>query len=140
MDLDNGSRLDLRAISDEEAAKLIPLDDMLVLVTQDDVVKRRVFDPAHRSFIPDFGSFIRSETGGKVRAFAISRQTVLFCVERRKAWRLLQSKAGLVNRDYLAQKAVLSRASEDGIPVEELRRTAGERFAEELANSFTSCS
>jgi pyruvate-ferredoxin/flavodoxin oxidoreductase len=29
---------------------------------------------------------------------------VLFCVERRKAWRLLQSKAGIENRDYKAQR------------------------------------
>jgi pyruvate-ferredoxin/flavodoxin oxidoreductase len=32
----------------------------------------------------------------------------MFCVERRKAWRMLQSKAGIVNREYLAQKAILA--------------------------------
>ena len=30
----------------------------------------------------------------------VSRQMVLFAVERRKAWRMLQSKAGVVNKDY----------------------------------------
>jgi hypothetical protein len=26
----------------------------------------------------------------------------MFCVERRKAWRMLQSKAGIVNKEYMA--------------------------------------
>jgi len=38
---------------------------------------------------------------------------VLFCVERRKAWRLLQSKAGIVNKDYVAQKALLAEVDAD---------------------------
>ena len=33
---------------------------------------------------------------------------MLFCVERRKAWRLLQSKAGIENREYKAQRALLA--------------------------------
>jgi pyruvate-ferredoxin/flavodoxin oxidoreductase len=32
----------------------------------------------------------------------------MFCVERRKSWRMLQSKAGIVNREYQAQKALLA--------------------------------
>jgi hypothetical protein len=39
------------------------------------------------------------DTGGKMKYFAVSRQMVLFAVERRKAWRMLQSKAGVVNKD-----------------------------------------
>ena len=39
---------------------------------------------------------------------AISRQLVLFCVERRKAWRMLQSRAGIENREYKAQRALLA--------------------------------
>ena len=35
---------------------------------------------------------------------SLSRQLVLFCVERRKAWRMLQSKAGIENREYKAQR------------------------------------
>ena len=34
---------------------------------------------------------------------------VLFCVERRKAWRLLQSKAGIANEDYAEQKGLLQK-------------------------------
>lgn len=130
-------RKHLKAVSEEEAAGLLPLDDLLVLVTQDDVVQRHVFDPSHRSFIPDFGCIIWAETGGKVRAYAISRQAVLFCVERRKAWRMLQGKAGIANRDYLAQKEVLARAGTGAVPVAELREKAGAWFAEAFAKGFT---
>ena len=31
-----------------------------------------------------------------------------FCVERRKVWRMLQSKAGIENREYKAQRALLA--------------------------------
>jgi pyruvate-ferredoxin/flavodoxin oxidoreductase len=34
---------------------------------------------------------------------------VLLCVERRKAWRLLQSRAGVDNREYRAQRVLLNR-------------------------------
>lgn len=101
-------RKHLKSIREEDAAKLRPLDDMLLHITQDDVVQRRVFDPAHRSHVPDFGCFIKAELQGKPRWFAVSRQMVLFAVERRKAWRMLQSKAGVVNKDYLAQKEWLA--------------------------------
>ena len=82
---------------------------MLVLITQDDVIYRRVFDKNHRSCVPNFGCCIKAEIGGKMRYFAVSRQMVLFAVERRKAWRMLQSKAGVSNKDYLAQKALLTK-------------------------------
>ena len=51
---------------------------------------------------------------------AISRQLVLFCVERRKAWRLLQSKAGIVNAEYKAQRAVLADVDAGKISKDEL--------------------
>ena len=90
-------------------------------ITQDDVVKRRFLDEEHRSHVPDFGVFIDGEgpKGGKDYRI-LSRQMVLFCVERRKAWRLLQSKAGVVNVDYQAQKALLEKADRGEIPVDQL--------------------
>ncbi len=57
---------------------------------------------------------------------------VLFCVERRKAWRLMQSRVGVINPDYEAQKAVravLQKEDADGDRI----RFAKERFAKELA-------
>jgi pyruvate-ferredoxin/flavodoxin oxidoreductase len=98
----------LKKIKADAAAKLVLLDNMLVRLTQQDVVYRRYLIPGHRAFIPDFGVYIQFDENGKTEYRAISRQLVLFCVERRKAWRMLQSKAGVVNKDYAAQKAILA--------------------------------
>ena len=69
---------------------------MLVRITQQDVVYRRYLVPEHRSFVPDFGVYIKVQgSNGDVEYRSLSRQLVLFCVERRKAWRMLQSKAGI---------------------------------------------
>ncbi len=87
-----------------EAKEKIPLDNMLVRITQQDVVYRRYLTPGHRAFIPDFGTYITVEDAGKTTYYAFSRQLVMFCVERRKAWRMLQSKAGIVNKEYAAQR------------------------------------
>ncbi|MDO8544512.1 MAG: 2-oxoacid:acceptor oxidoreductase family protein, partial [Opitutaceae bacterium] len=114
-------RKHVKAIKDEDAAKLTPLDDMLHLITQDDVIHRRVFDPRHRSFVPNFGCTIKAEQGGKIRSYAVSRQMVLFAVERRKAWRMLQSKAGIVSKDYLAQKALLAKIDKAEVPLAEAK-------------------
>jgi pyruvate-ferredoxin/flavodoxin oxidoreductase len=84
-------------------------------------VYRRVFDPNHRSFTLNFGVYIKADYEGKTRYFAVSRQMVLFAVERRKAWRMLQSRAGIVNKDYVAQKALLKRADAGEISVPDLR-------------------
>ncbi|MFT5468676.1 MAG: pyruvate-ferredoxin/flavodoxin oxidoreductase [Verrucomicrobiales bacterium] len=80
---------------------------MLIRLNQDDVIYRRVFDPEHRSFVPDFQVYIKAEINGKMTWLTVSRQMVLFAVERRKCWRMLQSRAGIVNLDYLAQKNLL---------------------------------
>jgi pyruvate-ferredoxin/flavodoxin oxidoreductase len=126
-------RKHVKAIKDEEARELILLDDMLVFVTQDDVIYRRVFDPAHRSCVPNFGVYIRAEIEGKIRCYTVSRQMVLFAVERRKAWRMLQSKAGIVNKDYLAQKALLKKVDAGELPLTELQAKTSELFNAELA-------
>jgi hypothetical protein len=54
----------------------------------------------------------------------------MFCVERRKAWRMLQSKAGIVNKEYLAQKAILAERPRDH------GRAAGQAGAGEGVDSF----
>jgi hypothetical protein len=41
-------------------------------------------------------------------------------VERRKAWRMLQSKAGIANREYQAQKAILADVDSGKITKEQL--------------------
>jgi pyruvate-ferredoxin/flavodoxin oxidoreductase len=122
----------LKKIKPEAAAKLIPLDNMLVRITQQDVVYRHYLNPAHRAFIPDFGVYITVENEGKTTCYALSRQLVMFCVERRKAWRMLQSKAGIVNREYLAQKALLAEVDAGKLSQAELLANAHNLMKERL--------
>ncbi len=114
-------RKHLKVIKEEEVPKFIHLDDILVSVSQDDIVNRRIFDINHRSYVPDFQVYFKAEVDGKFRYYIVSRQMVLFAVERRKAWRMLQSKAGIENPDYAAQRALLKKVDSGEISVEDLR-------------------
>jgi len=58
---------------------------------------------------------------------------VLFAVERRKAWRMLQSKAGVVNKDYQAQKALLAKLDKGELQLADVRAKTKELFEAELA-------
>ncbi|MGA9447137.1 MAG: 2-oxoacid:acceptor oxidoreductase family protein [Candidatus Sulfotelmatobacter sp.] len=110
-----------KKIKKDQAEKLIPLENMLVRITQQDVVYRRYRLTEHRSYVPDYGVYIKVRGAkGDVDYRAISRQLVLFCVERRKAWRMLQSKAGIVNKDYAAQRSILADVDAGKISNEEL--------------------
>jgi pyruvate-ferredoxin/flavodoxin oxidoreductase len=129
-------RQHLKRIDEAKAKALVPLDDLLVAVTQDDVVHRRVFDEKHRAFVPDFGTFIRTETeDGELAVYSLSRQLVLLCVERRKAWHLLQSKAGISNAEYKAQRAVLARAGKGEISREDLWKRGVALVKEEMTRA-----
>ena len=82
---------------------------MLVRITQQDVVYRRYL----QSRAPLLRARLRRLHQGagrerQVEYRSLSRQLVLFCVERRKAWRMLQSKAGIENKDYKAQRSILA--------------------------------
>jgi pyruvate-ferredoxin/flavodoxin oxidoreductase len=123
----------LRKLKPEAAAKLVHLDNMLVRITQQDVVYRRYLTPGHRAFIPDFGVYITWEENGKTEYRALSRQLVMFCVERRKAWRMLQSKAGIVNKEYAAQKAILADVEAGKIPMAEFLANAREILNERVS-------
>ncbi len=97
------------------------LDDVLLRVTQQDIVQRRVFDADHRSYIPPFNVYAFFEApDGTMKPFLMSRQMVLFCVERRKNWRFLQSRAGVINEDYEAQKKVLAKYEKGELTKEDL--------------------
>jgi len=113
---------------------MIPLDNMLVRITQQDVVYRYYLNPQHRAYIPDFGVYITLDVDGKTEYRALSRQLVMFCVERRKAWRMLQSKAGVVNREYQAQKAILADLEAGKISKDEFFAHAHEMMAERLGS------
>jgi pyruvate-ferredoxin/flavodoxin oxidoreductase len=114
---------------------MISLDNMLVRITQQDSIYRHYLNPAHRAFIPDFGVYIKVDQDGKTTYYSLSRQLVMFCVERRKAWRMLQSKAGIVNREYLAQKAILADVDAGKLPLEELFARGAELVKEKLSGA-----
>jgi pyruvate-ferredoxin/flavodoxin oxidoreductase len=83
--------------------------------------------------VPDFGVYIRIQgTNGDVEYRTISRQLVLFCVERRKAWRMLQSKAGIENREYQAQRSILADMDAGKIPKDVLFARAEELMKERM--------
>jgi len=118
----------------DDAAKLTSLENMLVRITQQDVVYRRYLVPEHRSYVPDFGVYIKvSGANGTVEYRTLSRQLVLFCVERRKAWRMLQSKAGIENREYKAQRALLAEVDAGRISKDDLLAHAEELLKARIA-------
>ncbi len=122
----------LKKIDQDDAAGLIPLENMLVRITQQDVVYRRYLVPSHRSYVPDFGVYIRVQGDGVCEYRSLSRQLVLFCVERRKAWRMLQSKAGVENKEYKAQRSILADVDAGRISNEELFARAEELMRERM--------
>jgi len=127
----------LKKIKPEAASALIPLDNMLVRITQQDVVYRRYLTPGHRAFIPDFGTYITVEEAGKTTYYALSRQLVMFCVERRKSWRMLQSKAGIVNKEYAAQRDLLAEVDAGKLSLDELFTRGHELLAERISAAGT---
>ena len=122
----------LKKVKKEEADKLISLENMLVRITQQDVVYRRYLVHDHRSFMPDFGVYIKIQGANDVEYRTLSRQLVLFCVERRKAWRMLQSKAGVENREYKAQRSVLADVDAGKLSKDELFASAERLLKERL--------
>src|SRR5215471_1361122 len=128
----------LRKIKNEDAAKLIPLENMLVRVTQQDVVYRRYLIQGHRAYVPDFGVYIKIQgANGGTEYRAISRQLVLFSIERRKAWRMLQSKAGIENLEYRAQRSLLSDVDAGRVSKEELFARGPELLKERVCAMST---
>ena len=112
----------------------VPLQQILNVVSQNDVVGRTVFDQEHFTFVPDFGVTIEAEDDeGNVKTLLLSRMMVLFCVERRRSWRMLQSRAGITNVDYEAQKKVRSELDAGEYGPVDARAFAADRMREELA-------
>jgi pyruvate-ferredoxin/flavodoxin oxidoreductase len=123
----------LKAIPESSAGEFIHLDNMLTLLTQQDVIYRRVFDESHRAYVPDFGVYFKAEVAGEFKYFTVSRQMVLFAIERRKAWRMLQSRAGIENQDYLAQKKLIEKVDNGDLTRDDLLERGWELLNEEVA-------
>jgi pyruvate-ferredoxin/flavodoxin oxidoreductase len=126
-------RRHLRKISEEQTGSLTHLEEMLPRLTFDDVVNRRFLDRDHRSYVPDFGTYIEVDRGGSIEYLALSRQLVLFCIERRKSWRMLQSKAGIENLEYRAQKRLLTKVDAGEISKDDFLARTAELLLEEIS-------
>ena len=126
-------RQHLKAIPEAQAGEFIHIDNMLTLVTQQDVTYRRVFDETHRAYVPDWGVYFKAEVGGEFKYFTVSRQMVLFAIERRKSWRILQSRAGVENQDYLAQKKLIEKFENGDLTRDDLLERGWDLLNEEVA-------
>jgi len=114
----------------------VPLEQILNVVTQNDVIARNVFEVENMSFVPDFGVTIETEDEeGNVRTLLLSRLMVLFCVERRRSWRMLQSRAGITNVDYEAQKSVRKTLDAGEYSPDGARTVAAEGMREALTEA-----
>ncbi len=123
-------RRHFRKVSEEDMARLASLEDLLGRLTMTDVVQRRFLDPSHSAFIPKEGAWTKvMGPEGALIPVGISRQLVLFCVERRKGWRMLQSKAGVRNLDRLSQFRVLKEYDDGKIPDEVFKTKLPELLA-----------
>lgn len=94
-------------IKDDE--KVVRLEDLLLRLNQNDITNRRFLDSDHRSYVPVRGIYVDIvDSNGKRKTMGVSRQLALFSVERRKNWRIMQAKAGIENKDHLAQIRMLT--------------------------------
>jgi pyruvate-ferredoxin/flavodoxin oxidoreductase len=59
----------------------------------------------------------------------------MFCVERRKAWRMLQSKAGIQNKEYAVQRDLLAEVDAGKLPLEEFLTRGHELVRERISGS-----
>ena len=84
--------------------EMTSLQEKLRLITYNDVLERNFLHSNHRSYIPQNTIYTMMAVNGKFIPVGLSRQMVLFVVERRKNWRTLQSLVGIENEDYQAQK------------------------------------
>ncbi|MDY7107011.1 MAG: 2-oxoacid:acceptor oxidoreductase family protein [Planctomycetota bacterium] len=127
-------RRHFKTIKEEQAKEMIPLEDILIRLTQADITRRRFLDPTHRAYVPDFEVYIQAERNdGKIVYLSLSRQMVLFAVERRKAWRMLQSRSGIENLEAKAQLALVKKCDADEISLDDLKTRGQELFEAELA-------
>ena len=126
----------LKKIKKDDAANLIPLENMLVRITQQDVVYRRYLHLENLSYVPDFGVYITIQgSNGELEYRSLSRQLVLFCVERRKSWRMLQSKCGIENKEYKVQRSILADVNAGKISREDFFGRAEELMKERMPSA-----
>ena len=126
-------RLHHKMVKEDQIKDKILLEDLVQLITQNDIVHTRYLDPNHRAYIPTFGIYtLDHKADGSTAYHILSRQMVLFCIERRKAWRIMQSRAGIENKDYLTQKELIAQIESGDLTREAfLNRRKVESLAEQ---------
>jgi pyruvate-ferredoxin/flavodoxin oxidoreductase len=113
-------RLHHKIVMEDKIKDLVRLEDKIKLITMNDITHRRQLNENHRSFIPDWGTYtIDYADDGSPVYHILSRQMVIFCVERRKAWRILQSRVGVINHDYIAQKEIIKQIDSGEMSIED---------------------
>lgn len=125
-------RRHIKRIKEEQASDLIKLDNLIMCVEQKDVVNKRYLKSDARAYVPDYGVYILAQdpTGSPVY-LSLSRQMVLFVIERRKAWRMMQSRAAQENIDYLAQKEIIAKLNSGEITRDEVWEKGADVLKEE---------
>lgn len=114
-------RMHHKKVKPEAVEGMIRLEDKIRFVTMNDIVHRYHTHPEHRAFIPEFGVYtVDFDVNGNEVYHVLSRQMVAFVVERRKAWRILQSKVGIENADYTAQRELLKRMDKEGLSMQDI--------------------
>ncbi len=118
----------------KEGEEKISLHEILLRVNQNDVTHRKYLDKAHRGYIPLKGVYVDIvDENGKKKRMGISRHLVLFAIERRKNWRKLQSKSGIKNKDYEAQKVLIQKLDAGEIKLEDAQNFYNETLKGLLA-------
>ncbi len=84
-----------------EEKNLIHLDAMLAKLSNKDFINRSFLDENSDAFIPSKGVYIMVEKGDTMVPQGLSRQMVLFVLERRTNWRKIQGMATIENKDYI---------------------------------------
>ncbi len=125
-------RRHLKRVKEEQVADLIFIDNLILCVEQKDVVNKRYLKPEERAYVPDFGVYILVESpNGKPVYMSLSRQMVLFVIERRKAWRMMQSRASQENIDYEMQKEIVGKLKSGEISRDEVWEKGADVLNEE---------
>jgi len=94
-----------------------------------------VFDESHHAYVPDWGVYFKAEVNGKFKYYTVSRQMVLFHIERRKSWRILQSRAGVENEDYTAQKGLLKKLEDGELTRDDFLERGAELINQQIATT-----
>ncbi|MDG2167978.1 MAG: 2-oxoacid:acceptor oxidoreductase family protein [Opitutales bacterium] len=125
-------RRHIKRIKEEQAADLIKLDNLILCVEQKDVVNKRYLKSDARTYVPDYGTYILAQDpNGNPVYLSLSRQMVLFVIERRKAWRMMQSRAGQENIDYATQREIIAKLESGDIARDDVWEKGAEALQEE---------